>query len=127
MASPALREVGRSRDRTPLVLAIPAVVATLFLVLPLVTADWVAGDFGIYFAYAVFAVSLGFLWGHAGMLSLGHAVYFGLGAYAMSVVTLGMVPGLLDLKSTWLGLVAAVVVPGLDAHEMERELKQKAI
>ena len=37
MASPALREVGRSRDRTPLVLAIPAVVATLFLVLPLVS------------------------------------------------------------------------------------------
>jgi urea ABC transporter permease protein UrtC len=75
----------------------------------------VAADFGIYFAYAVFAVSLGFLWGHAGMLSLGHAVYFGLGAYAMSVVTLGMVPGLPDLKSTWLGLVAAMAVPGLAA------------
>jgi urea ABC transporter permease protein UrtC len=87
----------------------------VFLLLPLATASWVAADFGIYFAYAVFAVSLGFLWGHAGMLSLGHAVYFGLGAYAMSVVTLGMVPGLPDLKSTWLGLVAAMAVPGLAA------------
>jgi urea ABC transporter permease protein UrtC len=75
----------------------------------------VAADFGIYFAYAVFAVSLAFLWGHAGLLSFGHAVYFGIGAYAMSVVTLGMVPGLPDLRSTWIGLVAAVVLPGLVA------------
>ena len=61
---------------------------------PLMVADWVAGDFAIYFAYALFAVSLAFLWGHVGLLSLGHAVYFGIGAYAMGIVTLGMLPGL---------------------------------
>lgn len=101
--------------RIPSATLLGLVAFVLFLLLPLVTASWVAADFGIYFAYAVFAVSLGFLWGHAGMLSLGHAVYFGIGAYAMSIVTLGMVPGLPDLKSTWLGLVAAVVVPSLAA------------
>jgi ABC-type branched-subunit amino acid transport system permease subunit len=45
-------------------------------------------------------------------LSLGHAVYFGIGAYAMSVITLGMVPGLPDLRSTWAGLAAAVILSG---------------
>jgi ABC-type branched-subunit amino acid transport system permease subunit len=92
------------------------VVALLFFVLlPAAVSTWVAADFGVYFAYAIFAVSLGFLWGHAGLLSLGHAVYFGIGAYVMSVVTLGMVPGLPDLHSSWLGLVAAMVIPGVVA------------
>ena len=84
----------------------------LFVLLPAIAPDWVLSDFSIYFAYAVFAVSLAFAWGQVGLLSLGHAVYFGLGAYAMSVVTLGMVPGLPDLHSTWAGLVAAVLIGG---------------
>jgi urea ABC transporter permease protein UrtC len=91
------------------------VALVLFAGLPLVVSSWVAADFGIYFAYAILAVSLGFLWGHAGMLSLGHAVYFGIGAYTMSVVTLGMVPGLPELRSTWIGIVAAVLLPALVA------------
>lgn len=83
-----------------------------FCLLPTLVSSWVTADFGIYFVYAVFAVSLAFLWGHAGLLSLGHAVYFGIGAYAMSVVTLGMLPGLPEVRSTWLGLLAAVVLSG---------------
>lgn len=83
-----------------------------FALMPLVVASWVAADFGVYFAYAIFAVSLAFRWGHAGMLSLGHAVYFGIGAYAMSVITLGMVPGLPDLRSAWLGIAVAVLLSG---------------
>lgn len=86
-----------------------------FVLMPVFVPSWVAADFGIYFAYSIFAISLAFLWGHAGLLSFGHAVYFGIGAYAMSVVTLGMVPGLPDLRSTWVGVVAAMVLPGLVA------------
>ncbi|MCX5494951.1 branched-chain amino acid ABC transporter permease [Kaistia dalseonensis] len=86
------------------------VALIFFVVLPFIVSDWVAADFGIYFAYALFAVSLCFVWGHAGLLSLGHAVYFGIGAYAMSLVTLGMVPGLPELHSTWVGLAAAIVL-----------------
>jgi ABC-type branched-subunit amino acid transport system permease subunit len=85
---------------------------SIFAVLPLLVADFVLSDFAIYFAYALFAVSLAFAWGHAGLLSLGHAVYFGIGAYAMSVVTLGMLPGLPDLRSTGLGLVVAILAGG---------------
>ncbi len=86
-----------------------------FCLLPALVSSWVVADFGVYFVYAIFAVSLAFLWGHAGLLSLGHAVYFGIGAYAMSVVTLGMTPGLPDVQSTWLGLLAAVILSGCSA------------
>ena len=34
------------------------------------------------FCFALFAVSLHFIMGPAGMVSFGHAAYFGLGAYA---------------------------------------------
>ena len=51
---------------------IGALAIVFFAILPAVVASWVAADFGVYFAYAIFAVSLGFLWGHAGLLSLGH-------------------------------------------------------
>jgi len=54
------------------------VLLVVFLGLPLVVAEWVAGDLAIQFAYALLAVSLGFVWGHCGLLSLGHAVFFGI-------------------------------------------------
>lgn len=99
--------------RSSTVVGLAALV--LFACLPLVVSSWVAADFGIYFAYAILAVSLGFLWGHAGLLSLGHAVYFGIGAYTMSVITLGMFPGMPGLRSTWLGIAVAVLLSGIVA------------
>lgn len=90
-------------------------ILAAFVLMPLLLPGWALPDFAIYFTYAIFAVSLAFIWGHVGLLSLGHAVYFGLGAYAMSIVTLGMVPGLPALQSSWVGLLAALIVPGLAA------------
>jgi ABC-type branched-subunit amino acid transport system permease subunit len=95
--------------------AMTALALVAFAALPLLVPDWVAADFSIYFAYAILAASLSFLWGRAGILSLGHAVYFGIGAYAMSLVTMGMVPGLPDLRSSWIGLVAAMAASGATA------------
>lgn len=84
-----------------------------FALLPLLLPSWALTDFAIYFAYAIFAASLAFIWGHVGLLSLGHAVYFGLGAYAMSVVTLGMTP-----LPAWsiAGLVSAMLTAGAAAY-----------
>jgi urea ABC transporter permease protein UrtC len=86
-----------------------------FMLLPAIVSPWAAAEFGVYFVYAIFAISLAFLWGHSGLLSLGHAVYFGIGAYAMSVVTLGMVPGFPGVVSTWLGLLSAMALASLIA------------
>lgn len=81
-----------------------------FLGLPLVAAPWLIGDLAIYFTYGLLAVALAFVWGHCGLLSLGHAVFFGIGAYAMGALTLGMLPGLEAVRSTWLGLALAVAL-----------------
>jgi len=94
---------------------VAAAALVVFALLPLVGSAGLTADLAIYFAYALFAVSLAFVWGQAGLLSLGHGVFFGVGAYAMSILTLGMTPGLTDLHSTWVGLVGAVVAGALAA------------
>jgi len=83
------------------------------LALPAVLDDGATANLSVYFAFALFAASLAFAWGHCGLLSLGHAVFFGAGAYAMSLTTLGLLPGLAGVQSTWLGLVLAALVPAL--------------
>ena len=88
------------------------VALAFFALVPAWAPNWALADGAIYFTYALFAVSLGFAWGQVGLLSLGHGVYFGIGAYTMSVVTLGMVPHGAELHSTWLGLLAAVILAG---------------
>jgi branched-chain amino acid transport system permease protein len=55
--------------------------------------------------FAVLALSLNLLLGYAGLLSLGHAAFFGIGAYASALLTLRLE------VSPWLGLLAAVGLP----------------
>ena len=38
--------------------------------------------------WALFALSLGLMWGYAGILSFGHAAYFGLGAYTYAITAM---------------------------------------
>lgn len=38
-----------------------------------------------YMCYAIIAVGLDMIWGYTGILSLGHGVYFGIGAYCMAM------------------------------------------
>jgi branched-chain amino acid transport system permease protein len=57
--------------------------------------------------FAVLALSLNLLLGYAGQLSLGHAAFFGIGAYASALLTLKLE------WSPWLGLLAAILLPAL--------------
>jgi len=43
------------------------------------------GLLGKYVCFAIVAVGLDMIWGYTGILSLGHGVYFGLGAYCMAM------------------------------------------
>jgi urea transport system permease protein len=52
---------------------------------PLHVPDFTLNLFGKFLAYAILALGLDLLWGYAGVLSLGHGVFFGLGAYAMGM------------------------------------------
>ncbi len=58
----------------------------LFAVVPLVADQYVAVVLIDIACFALFAVSLHFIMGPAGMVSFGHAAYFGLGAYAGAVL-----------------------------------------
>jgi len=47
--------------------------------------DYYLNLFGKYLSFAIMALGLGLLWGYAGILSLGQAVFFGLGGYSMGM------------------------------------------
>ncbi len=53
--------------------------------------------------FGLFALSLDFLWGRTGILSFGHAAFFGLGAYGMAIVTIKF--GLDPVSASLLGLL----------------------
>jgi urea ABC transporter permease protein UrtC len=109
------------RAPSPLLLVNSAVWGALVLA-PLALGDWQVGQLAQYFTYGLFAMSLALIWGHCGLLCFGQAVFFGIGAYAMSLVTLGMVPGLAVAPSSYLGILLAVLLPAGFANLLGRFL-----
>lgn len=93
-----------------------------FLALPLVLGEWEVTQIAQYLTYGIFAMSLALIWGHCGLMSFGHAVFFGLGAYAMSLSTLGMLPGFEGWTSSYLGIALALAVPAVFANLLGRFL-----
>lgn len=72
-------------------------------VAPLLLPGYLVGVVVLGFVYAVFALSVDLVWGYAGVLTFGHAVFFGLGAYLTAVA----LPG-----SLLLGVAGSVVLSG---------------
>src|SRR5262249_25187074 len=70
--------------------------------------------------FIIAAMSLNLLLGYAGQLSLGHVAFFGVGAYASALVSLGfsvhLAPGVVlavDAKPVWLAMLAGMLAAGL--------------
>jgi urea transport system permease protein len=134
----------RTRERW----AFLAVAAVLVVVLPALNAlpagsplrvsDFTLNLFGKFLTYAILALGIDLIWGYAGVLSLGHGVFFGLGAYAMGMhlmleigakgVYQNVLPDFMvwnrvtelplfwkPFYSAWFTLLAVVLVPGLFA------------
>lgn len=80
-------------------------VALLLLLLPLVTDTHTPTLLAIW---ALFALSLGLMWGYAGILSFGHAAYFGLGAYTYAITAM-------NTGESTAGLILAVLLPAFVA------------
>ncbi len=64
--------------------------AVFVVALPLANAlgllsDYYLNLFGKYLALAILALGLDLLWGYTGILSLGQAIFFGIGAYAIGM------------------------------------------
>lgn len=57
----------------------------IFAVLPMITSLYYTQIFGKFIAYMIFALALDLLWGYAGLMNLGFAVFFGLGGYVIGI------------------------------------------
>ena len=63
-----------------------AVIMFVFLaVVPLFMSSFRVNMFGKYMCFALVALGIDMIWGYTGILSLGHGVYFGIGAYCMAM------------------------------------------
>jgi branched-chain amino acid transport system permease protein len=94
----------------------PLLRALLLMALAALALYPMAGDtfylqlFAKIMIFAIFAMSLDLLVGFAGLVSLGHAAFFGLGAY-----TLMLLSPQYEATSLWLSLPAAVSVAAIGA------------
>lgn len=66
-------------------IAIRLLPLLLLAAAPLLLSEFRLSLLGKYLAYAVLAIGLDLIWGYAGILSLGHGVFFGLGAYCLAM------------------------------------------
>lgn len=100
---------------------------------PLYLSEFRLNLLGKFLTYAIVAVGLDLIWGYTGILSLGHGVFFGLGAYCMGMylkleASGEMLPdfmlwsGIWELPffwrpfaNPWLAMAAALVIPMLVA------------
>ncbi len=86
-------------------------VLGILILFPFTGYDYLTSQLTQFIVYGIFAMSLSLLWGYAGILCFGHAVFFGMGAYVMALVTKGMIPGLAGpLTATWVGILLALIV-----------------
>ena len=69
------------RNRLVLAAVIFAALAAAPALLPMFRTTLIAR----FMCYAIVAVGLDMIWGYTGIMSLGHGVYFGLGAYCMAM------------------------------------------
>ncbi|WP_105638242.1 urea ABC transporter permease subunit UrtC [Cronobacter dublinensis] len=79
-------------------LALAALFALPFLTLlpashPLAVSTWTLTLLGKMLCYAIVAVALDLVWGYAGLLSLGHGIFFALGGYAMGMYLMRQAAG----------------------------------
>ena len=62
-----------------------AALMMIVALLPLFLSPFRVSLVGKYITYAIVALSLDLIWGHTGILSLGHGVFFGLGGYGFGM------------------------------------------
>ncbi len=86
--------------------------AIIFIVLPLFISPFSLGIVAKAFSLAIFAMSLDLLIGYTGLFSLGHAVFFGAGSYAVAMLFLHA-----GVSSFWItapvGIMTATVLAAL--------------
>lgn len=91
---------------TPQHFIVAAIVAAITMVVLPVFFDVI--NLTTWAAYALLALSLGFVWGYGGILCFGQTAFFGLGAYVYAITAI-------NLGEAWGGFFLAIIIPGLFA------------
>ncbi len=86
------------------------VVLGLLIIFPLIGDDYLIVQLTQFVIYGIFAMGLSLVWGYAGILCFGHAVFFGLGAYIMALATKNMIPGIAGFMTTSVMAISLSVV-----------------
>lgn len=87
-----------------------SLLLAVLLLIPELFGDFTAYQIGLYLIYGIAAQGIGFLWGKAGVLPLGQALFFGVAAY-VTAITLRADGGL--VLNLALAVVALAVIAGL--------------
>lgn len=93
-----------------------AAVLVLMAVLPFLISEYHLNLVITMVIYSLFALSYNILFGNAGLLSFGHAAYFGVGAYTTIILfkrfDIGMLPGILagGISGALLGVIFGIFV-----------------
>jgi branched-chain amino acid transport system permease protein len=113
-AYPEARSCGRvTETTTPMHASLTKIALLLALaVLTLTAPFWLSNPYYLHVLimagiFAVLALSLNLLLGYTGQLSLGHAAFFGIGAYASALLTLKLE------RSVWEGMALAIILSGV--------------
>lgn len=89
----------------------PFLLWGIFLLAPFFLHGWALEQIAHHTLYGVLAMSLALIWGRAGILCFGQAIFFGLGAYSMAVISLASsLP-----YASFLGLVGSAAIPAFFA------------
>ena len=81
-----------------------------FVVLPSILPQYLQSMITKIVIFSIFALSLNLLWGYTGLISLGHATYFGVGAYTSTILIVRA-----GIGNFWLTALIAILVAGLVA------------
>lgn len=88
-----------------------AAFLVFMLVYPTTTDEFTILNTAYFMAITLMALSLGMIWGKAGILSFGQTAFFGVGGYLYGIYTLNV----LGSGATWVGLLVGVLAGGLVA------------
>src|ERR1700719_755475 len=103
-ASPAHRSVARPR-RIPVIPIVEVALLAIFAVLPLVLEDYLTVFVTRVLILALLALSFDLVWGYAGIMSFGQALFFGAAGYSVALLARD-----LGITSIFIVLPASLVI-----------------
>lgn len=86
------------------------ILFVILLILPSLVPDYLRSILSKIYIFAIFAMSLNLVLGYTGLISLGHAAYFGVGGY-----TVGILMVRFGIESLWIVFPMAIVLSAITA------------